>query len=184
MRTSANAGIILTIFRDTGAAHFFSEPLHEFFGTTTALEDLAPRSEVERTAELVAESPDLPARIAVVERFLLARAGRRRGDALVAAAVEALRAARGSVRIAELAKGLRISQDRLEKRFRWAVGSSPKKFASLLRVRRAIAAHHPGASLSELALEAGYFDQAHFSRDFRAVTGQAPQQFFRAGEHC
>jgi len=45
------------------------------------------------------------------------------------------------------------------------------------------AAATTGASLTQLALEAGYFDQSHFSRALRAATGQAPDQFPRAGAH-
>jgi AraC-like DNA-binding protein len=39
-------------------------------------------------------------------------------------------------------------------------------------------------SLTSAALEAGYFDQAHFNRAFRRVTGTSPQDFFRSGDPC
>jgi len=39
-------------------------------------------------------------------------------------------------------------------------------------------------SWSRLALAAGYFDQSHFIREFRSVTGEAPERFFRAGGYC
>lgn len=41
-----------------------------------------------------------------------------------------------------------------------------------------------GASLTRLSAEAGYFDQSHFIREFRAVTGEAPGRFFGNGDHC
>ena len=32
--------------------------------------------------------------------------------------------------------------------------------------------------------DAGYFDQSHFIREFRGITGEAPGKFFGADEHC
>jgi AraC-like DNA-binding protein len=98
--------------------------------------------------------------------------------------VRAIRAAPGSIRIRALAARLGLSQDRLEKRVRRAVGASPKQLASILRLRRAVDAYRPGASLTRLSADAGYFDQSHFIREFRSVTGEAPQRFFGAGDHC
>jgi AraC-like DNA-binding protein len=38
--------------------------------------------------------------------------------------------------------------------------------------------------LTRLAVDAGYFDQSHFIREFRAFTGTAPRRFFQSVEHC
>jgi AraC-like DNA-binding protein len=35
-----------------------------------------------------------------------------------------------------------------------------------------------------VAHEAGYADQSHFNREFRAVTGSSPTRFFGGVEHC
>src|SRR6185312_8848511 len=51
------------------------------------------------------------------------------------------------LKIAALASQLYISRDALEKRFRASIGTSPKHFSSILRLRRAIATHEPGKSL-------------------------------------
>jgi len=83
-----------------------------------------------------------------------------------------------------LARDLGVSQEVLEKRFRRRVGATPKQFASILRFRRAIAVHRPGRDLGSLALEAGYYDQAHFNRQFRFVTGSAPGALLTSEEYC
>ena len=105
-------------------------------------------------------------------------------DPLVASAVRAIKRSPGAIRIAALAKTLGLGIDRFEKRFRAAVGTSPKQLASLIRLRRAIEAYRPGTSLASLSTDAGYFDQSHFTREVRAVTGDPPQRFFRTREHC
>ena len=61
-------------------------------------------------------------------------------------------------------------------RFREHVGLAPKPAARVLRFRRALALleRDDGARLGEIALDCGYYDQAHLNRDFRAFAGSAP----------
>jgi AraC-like DNA-binding protein len=208
MRTSAGGGAIFAMFQPGGAAPFFAEPLHELFGETVPLDDLSnpspagvsaraqrERDEIERAVERLTAAADDATRVKIVEEYLLARYLRRAAaapqngkpapkDVLIAEAVRAIRAARGAIRIAPLAKTLGIGLDRLEKRFRAAVGTSPKQLASLIRLRRAIESYRPDVSLASLSADAGYFDQSHFTREVRAVTGEPPQRFFRTREHC
>ena len=87
-------------------------------------------------------------RVAVLERFLLNRLSPGGRDERVGAAVRAIRATSGSIRIRGLAAELGLSQDRLEKRFRQAVGASPKELAAILRLRRAVDAYRPGVCLA------------------------------------
>jgi AraC-like DNA-binding protein len=183
MRTHAGGGIVLAMFRPTGAARFFRTPLHELFGSTVALDALMARGDVERLGNELTAQRDHAGRVGVLEAFLLARLGDGE-DPVAAAAVRAIAAARGSLRIASLADSLGISQDPLEKRFRRAVGASPKQLAQLVRIKHAIALGQGGASWSRVAHEAGYADQSHFNREFRAVTGASPTRFFGGVEHC
>jgi AraC-like DNA-binding protein len=182
--TSAGGGVLLAMLREEEAAAFLPGPLHELFGATAPLDAVLPRGEVESAAARVRDGRSLAERVAAFEEFLLARLALRRRDDLVAAAVRAIRAAPGSIRIRALAARLGISQDRLEKRFRRVVGASPKQLASILRLHRAVDSHRRGASLTRAAAGAGYFDQSHFIREFRAATGEAPQRFFDAGDDC
>jgi AraC-like DNA-binding protein len=85
---------------------------------------------------------------------------------------------KGNIRITELAKQLHISQSPLEKRFRQAVGASPKKFASVVRLKNAIKEYSPQNSLTDLGYEAGFYDQAHFIKEFKSFTGETPEIFF------
>ncbi len=181
MRTSAGGRIALAMFRPGGAAAFFPQPLHELFAHTTALDGLIPRTDVERARQRLAEAQDDAGRIAVLEALLLDRLRPAVPDPVVAAAVRALEDARGVVPIRTLARRLAISQDPLEKRFRRAVGATPKQLASLLRLRHAIASWRPGARLADIAQRAGYFDQSHFTRELRAATGEPPGRFLRSG---
>jgi AraC-like DNA-binding protein len=181
MRTGAGGGVVLARFHPGGAAAFFPQPLHQLFGTTVALQDLLPRAQVDELQARVRQAAGDRGRVATLQAFLRARLQPAALDPLVTAAVRAIGDARGAVQIRALARQLAISQDPFEKRFRRVVGASPKQLASLVRLRHAIDSYRPGAPLTRLALDAGYFDQSHFNREFRAVTGQAPGRLLRAG---
>jgi AraC-like DNA-binding protein len=184
MRTHAKSGVVLAQFRPAGAAAFFRTSLDELFGSTVSLDALVARADVERLGDRVASQRDHGRRIAVVEEFLLERLAVNRADSIVTVAVRAIEASRGVLRMASLADELAIGQNSLERRFRRAIGTSPKQLASLIRVRHAIDIGRRGVPWSRVAHEAGYFDQSHFIRDFRAVTGQAPTRFFGGVEYC
>lgn len=184
MCTSRGGGVVIVVFRETGAAPFFDGPLHELLGQITGLDAFAPSSELARVAEGLAAASEARTRVEVVERFLLARKRARSPDRLVQLAVGALRASNGSRRVGELARELGVGVDRLEKRFRQAVGASPKQLGSLYRLQRAVELHRSGRNLIESAFEAGYADQPHFNRRFRAAIGVAPRSFLEANEYC
>jgi AraC-like DNA-binding protein len=63
--------------------------------------------------------------------------------------------------------------------FRQAVGLTPKLYCRVLRFQRTLErmAADPAPALVELALEAGYSDQAHFNREFREFTGLTPEEY-------
>ncbi|MDX5378436.1 MAG: helix-turn-helix domain-containing protein, partial [Halomonas sp.] len=72
---------------------------------------------------------------------------------------------------------LPFGQRRLERLFQRHVGLTPKHYARLLRVahsRELIKQGEATASLTDTAFAAGYFDQAHFIHDFKAVTDYTP----------
>ncbi|HEY3468674.1 MAG TPA: helix-turn-helix domain-containing protein, partial [Amycolatopsis sp.] len=71
-----------------------------------------------------------------------------------------------------------ISERRLRRRFVQAVGYGPATYLRVTRFQRAVALapHSPG--LAALAAAAGYADQAHLSRDCRALTGLTPRAYF------
>ncbi|XXX75811.1 helix-turn-helix domain-containing protein [Sorangium sp. So ce134] len=118
-----------------------------------------------------------------IEGWLLARQGaaRRPAGPVEAAGLE-LRASHGGARVGALAGRLGLSVRQLERQFKSAAGLSPKALARLIRFSRATERLEldPDASLTALAFELGYADQAHFIREFRAFTGMSPGRY--AGE--
>ena len=186
MRTAAGGGVVVAKLREATAGAFLDGPLHRLFEEMLPLSAVVPPLEAERTLGEVQTAPDDTERVGAVERFLLRRRGRRawRPDPAVDAAVEAILGDPGGVRIAALAASLGLSIDGLERRFRRHVGASPKQLASIVRLRQAVVAATARPPLGALAAGAGYYDQAHLSRQFLARLGAAPGVFLSSAEYC
>ena len=183
LRYSQHTATLLVAFTEGGASAFFSEPLHELFGESVALDCLIPRRKLHGVEERLSEASTNMDRIAIVEAFLQSERNSSSTDALVLAAVRKIQAAAGNLRIRDLAADLNLSLDPFEKRFRRSVGASPKQFSSIVRLRNVIGGHSPDESLSDAAHAAGYFDQSHFIKNFRVFTGLSPHEFFQSGSY-
>lgn len=72
-----------------------------------------------------------------------------------------------------------VSERRLRRRFVQAVGYGPATYLRVSRFQRAVALAPRTPGLAALAATAGYADQAHLSRDCRALTGLTPRACFR-----
>jgi AraC-like DNA-binding protein len=117
-----------------------------------------------------------------LEEFLIHRALLRTYDLkLIQTAAKLLHHTKGEYRVAELADYCQVSVRQLERGFRKVIGTSPKVFARTLRFEQAQRRlmFDPDADLTELAYECGYFDQAHFIKDFKAFTGRTPSEYAR-----
>jgi AraC-like DNA-binding protein len=86
---------------------------------------------------------------------------------------------REAVRIEDPAMSGAVSERRLRRRFVQAVGYGPATYLRVSRFRRAVALAPSTPGLAALAAAAGYADQAHLSRDCRALTGLTPRVYFR-----
>lgn len=171
-------GSVLVYFKEAGAAPFFRQPLHELFRESVSLDNFMLRSELLCLEEQLAEVKSDLQRIAAVEQFLIKRMSDSPPDQLVLAALALIHKSKGNVRISELLAQLHTSQSPLEKRFRQAVGTSPKKFAAIVRMKNLLQAYDPANSLTQLGYEAGFYDQAHFIKEFKNFTGDTPERFF------
>jgi len=184
MHTAGGSGIVLAKLGDGGAVPFLRGPPHRLFGRWEALEHHLDPSALRSLSARLREACSDAERVVLVERFLLDCRGPEVPDPLALEGARALRAAHGDLRIADLARGLHLSLDALEKRFRRTIGASPKQLASLLRLRWALAGHRPGARLGPLALAAGYCDQSHFVRALRRTAGEPPRVFLARPDRC
>ncbi|GAB3276580.1 hypothetical protein GCM10027347_50200 [Larkinella harenae] len=176
---SAHIGTILVYFTELGLAHFSACPANELFNLSVPLEDLFDRQTVRDTQEKLAAALTDPQRITVIEHFLLSQLNDKPEDKLIMEAVRLIHQSKGAIRIHQLNQQLMISQSPFEKRFRKLVGTTPKKFASIVRFNAVLNQLNGPKSLMDLCFENNFFDQAHFSKDFKLFTGESPESFKR-----
>lgn len=105
----------------------------------------------------------------------------RQRDRYLNHACRRITATHGHLDVGMLCRELGISNRYLDRLFQERTGISPKYLARIVRFQSALNLLMPErkTTLSEAALAAGYFDQSHFIRDFRAFTGLAPSAFLR-----
>ncbi|WP_314223201.1 helix-turn-helix domain-containing protein [Streptomyces zaehneri] len=86
----------------------------------------------------------------------------------------------GAIPVPRLAEEVGWSVRHLENRFREQIGLGPKAAARVLRLQRARRLLAQGRSAAETAALCGFYDQAHLSGEFKAMTGCTPREFTQA----
>lgn len=123
------------------------------------------------------------ARVRVVADAAVARLGGAAApDAAVAHSIRLIEQAHGRGPVERfIPDALQVRQ--WQRRFAAAAGLSPKSFARIVRLQRVVRLYESGEwrRWADLALESGFYDQAHLANDFRAFSGQSPEAFFREG---
>jgi len=132
------------------------------------------------------ELEDLPRRVAleVIQRVFLRRLDAAVGpDETVSAAVDRLRR-EPTTGVRELSTGLGVSSRQLLRRFSDRVGYGPRTFGRVARFQRFLSTaeqlRNDDRSLADLALQTGYADQAHLSRECRDLGGLPPLRLLAA----
>ena len=95
-------------------------------------------------------------------------------------AIEQIEITGGREPIGALQQRTGYSRAWLNRRFLDELGLTPKRYARLVRFRRALDLLTPERPLADLALSLGYHDQAHMHRDFRLIGETTPQAVLAA----
>lgn len=173
---AGRAGFVAVRFRARGAYLFFRRPLSEVAAGVVDLEDLW-RSRAREWTERIALATGMAARLRFIEHALLGllRANGRTEPA-VDRALELIEASRGHLRVGDLAAEIGVSGRHLTRLFQRAVGLGPKEFGRVNRFLRALQLLTDGSQrpLTDVALDCGFFDQAHFNHEFRELAGMSP----------
>jgi AraC-like DNA-binding protein len=164
-------------FKPWGLSPFVDPPATELRDTWMPV-DGGWRRSVERIRDRAGDRAPATATLRVLEQELRSRlAGRSaRGLGLVQHTGERLEAANGAVPIGALTDAAGVTGNLLAARFKQHVGITPKRMARIYRFAQLITSVDPRRPVdwAELAHAAGYFDQAHFSREFKDFTGHTP----------
>lgn len=166
-------------FRPGGLAPFFRMPAHELSGSDVPLEALWGAAGVSRLREQLLEAAGSEGKLAVMERVLGEAFRGRDIHPVVSFALGAIGRKPVVPSLAAIVQSTGLSQKRFIERFKADVGLTPKRYCRILRFQKAVALAHAAECVdwSGLALDCGYFDQAHFIHDFRAFAGVTPAAY-------
>jgi AraC-like DNA-binding protein len=177
LENTGRSHIIGIKWQPTALAHLWRVPMHRFTNRVADLHKAIPLQWLPLRQALLS-APNDPARIEHIEKFLLAHLPLEPADLLSQHAVDILRAARGAMAIRALATQLGVSERHLEQRFKHEVGLTPKQFARIVRFNAIFELMKVGKpDWMELVEGAGFYDQSHFIRNFRAFTGEEPSAY-------
>lgn len=165
-------------FRLGGLAPFATGPLAVWSGRTPAPEEVFGDDAVRLERELRAES-DVAAQAAMLDAFFLARRTGGEAQRTFERALAVLVDRDGLAPVTELAAEVSASMRHVERLFAAKLGFSPRTVGRVLRFQHALRRlmSDPGISLGELASVTGYYDQAHFVREFRVLSGGVPRGY-------
>jgi AraC-like DNA-binding protein len=173
--------IIGVNLKPVGASILFDLPLYELHNQVVTLDTLWGNFATEIRERLYA-APTTQVRLAVLEKLLLARLYNVPSNFnIVQYAVLQIARYQGALSIRSLSDEVGISQTHLARLFKQMVGVLPKELARLHRfesVLRSIDISQP-VDWTQLAYQCGFYDQAHFSKDFAAFTGASPSDYLR-----
>ncbi len=185
-RTLEGRGSVFGVkFRAGGFRPFLGRSVASIANRTVTIASVFPGADEMVQAVLAHEAPDV--KIAVMNAFLAARLPPPDANVdKVARIVDSVVHDRGITRVEDLAERESLGVRALQRLFGAYVGASPKWVINRYRMHEAVEQIARGTPPDwvALALDLGYFDQAHFIRDFKVLVGQAPAEYARAAKRA
>ena len=128
--------------------------------------------------EQLKNEPDDKIKLLLIEKFIFSIISQKDINVYIKEAVKNIINTKGTIHIENLSKKIGYSHRQLDRLFKTHVGITPKKFSKIIQFDNTIKLLNDfQGKYSEMALEAGYFDQAHFINTFKQTTGFSPDKF-------
>lgn len=168
-------------FHSDSPGYFLKEEISEFNNQIADLRDLLGAS-VKQLHEQLLNIPSLKKKIELIENFLIRRmmdSKKRSGKiALVSHIMSDMKQRSFTDKVETVASRYDISPRYLQNLFLQSTGVTPKLFGKINRFQHSLGLiNQKNNSLTNIAYEAGYFDQSHFIREFKSFTGVTPSSY-------
>jgi len=162
-------------FMPGGLFHLLGIPMHELFDKGFDALDFFG-AEMKGINKQLQETADLQSGKDIVEKFLLNRITNLKEILPFDSALKMLLKSNGTMAIEETAALSCLSLKQFERKCKERIGMNPKMYSRILKFSKAYRLHEafPQQSWINIAYEAGYYDQMHMIRDFKAFAGVNP----------
>ncbi len=177
---TGETGIFSVRFHSNGFLPFTTIPIKDMENRTVSLAEMFEKDGIDIEQKILAATTTSE-RIQLIEAFLLHRlTDKKIIDRIVKSTVDMILTANGQLSVEELSKQTRINRRQLERKFSSAIGLSPKQLSKTIRLQATLKMllGKKFTSLTSLAYENEYYDQAHFIKDFKELTGFTPKEFY------
>jgi AraC-like DNA-binding protein len=167
-------------FKPNAARHFIPYKLHYFQNALIDISEIWGNPAIELSQRLTSEKL-ISKKIELIESFLVDQF-RVQKISPIDESINAIKAANGFIEANELASKANLSNAHFRKRFKDEIGISPGQYCKIIRMNSSLnlIIKEPQRSLTELTYLLGYFDQSHFIKDFKSITGFSPKCFKQA----
>ena len=179
IQSHGKTGLIAVRFSALGAYHLFGISMKEIanaeIGLRNIWKDIA--KEIEEKIFLAKTTQQ---RSQIIQRYLQLQLSRNGYiDKGIEFCVNEIKQAKGQISVNVLADKAGISNRQLVRRFDKCIGLSPKEFIRITKFIGSLdrLSYPKGQSLTEIAVDSGYYDQAHFIHDFREFSGMTPTDY-------
>lgn len=135
--------------------------------------------EGERLAGRIAAAESFTEKQNTIEEFVRQQQRGAHANPLFEEAVRVLDSSKGRESIDDICRALQINYKWLERYFRKYLGITPKEYGRLQRFTHAFfeVQHADTVDIPDIALRYGYYDQSHFTKEFRRFTGRSPGEY-------
>lgn len=180
IKATGKIGVLGIRFFPNGLKPFVRFNINEITGNAVAVQDLWGK-DGEIIEDKILNAPPIEQKIFLLEAFLISKLNNTgANDIVVERCVDSILRSDGNVTIKDLAFQLNIGRRHLERKFVSSVGLSPKLLSRITRFNNTLnlLEHKQFSSLTMVAYEGGFYDQAHFIKDFKDFTGLNPKEYF------
>lgn len=171
---------LIVVLQPYGAYHLWNVPATELNDCFLPAQEVLGRAAA-YMADRLKQAASIFDRIGLLNAWLLRISEKsKQPDALVLQAVKQIRAGEGSLPVHVLLKRLQVNERTMERKFKQHTGITPKQYSGIVRMNtsaRKLKQFQHKESLTAIAYDNDYFDQAHFIKDFRKHTGITPWQY-------
>lgn len=182
LKPSGAVGIAAARFHPAGPARFFALEFESIVDQVVDFRGHEPELADDLLSRIVAAASSTD-RVAILRTTLMHLLSREsEEDVYVRQACRHIMQSGGDSTVGDIVKVIGFSERQLERKFKRQVGVGVKTLLRIARFQRfiAMANGQGGLTLADAALSCGYFDQAHFIRDFAKFSGVSPLTYLRA----